>query len=166
MSSFLPFLFYLSHLWWLLIHYVMSNSLRPRELWHAKIPWLSLSPRVWSNSCPLNQLMLSHCLILCCLFLLLPSIFPSIKVFPKSQLFTSGGQSIAALVSASDLPIQFSSGWISFRIIQDWLVWSPCIPKDSQQSSPAPQFQSINSLALSLLYGSTLTSKHDFWNFD
>ena len=38
------------------------------------------------------------------------------------------------------------------------LVGSPCCPRDSQESSPAPHFKSINSLALNLLYGSTLTS--------
>ena len=42
----------------------------------------------------------------------------------------------------------------------DWLQ-SPCSPKDAQESSPTPQFKSINSLALSFLYGPTLTSIHD-----
>ena len=44
-----------------------------------------------------------------------------------------------------------------------WLVWFSCSPRDSQESSPAPQFESINSLALSLLYGPTLISVHDYW---
>ena len=48
-------------------------------------------------------------------------------------------------------------------LLQDSLVWSPCSPRDSQESSPAAQFKSINSLALSLLYGPTLTSVHDYW---
>ena len=54
--------------------------------------------------------------------------------------------------------------WI-FRtdFLEDGLVGSPCSPRDSQQSSPAPQFRSINSLALSLLYSSTLTSIYDYW---
>ena len=54
--------------------------------------------------------------------------------------------------------------WI-FRVdfLQDWLVWSPCCPRDSEESFPTPQFKSINSLALSLLYGPTLTSIHDYW---
>ena len=49
--------------------------------------------------------------------------------------------------------------WI-FRIdfLQNWLVWSPCCPRDSQEPSPAPQFESI-----SFLYGPTLTSIHDYW---
>jgi len=48
--------------------------------------------------------------------------------------------------------------WI-FRIyfLYDGLVWFPCCLRDSQQSSPTPQFKSINSLALCLLYGPTLT---------
>ena len=43
------------------------------------------------------------------------------------------------------------------------MVWSPCSPRDSQESSPTPQFKSINSLAFSLFYGPTLTSIHDYW---
>ena len=43
------------------------------------------------------------------------------------------------------------------------MVWSSCNPRDSTESSPAPQFKSINSLMLSLLYGPTLTSIHDSW---
>ena len=46
-------------------------------------------------------------------------------------------------------------------LLQNGLVGSPCSPRDSQESSPAPQFKSINSLALSFLYGPTLTSLHD-----
>ena len=54
--------------------------------------------------------------------------------------------------------------WI-FRndFLQDRLVGSPCSPRDSQESSPTPQFKSINSLALSFLYSPTLTSIHDHW---
>ena len=49
--------------------------------------------------------------------------------------------------------------WI-FRtdILYDWLVWSPCNPRYSQESSPAPQFKGISSSALSFLYSPTLTS--------
>ena len=45
----------------------------------------------------------------------------------------------------------------------DWLFWSPCYPRDSQESSLAPQFKSNNSLSLSLLYGPTLTPERDYW---
>ena len=51
------------------------------------------------------------------------------------------------------------SGLISFRI----LVWSPCSPKNSQEPSPTPQFKTINSSALSLLNGPTLTSIDAYW---
>ena len=47
--------------------------------------------------------------------------------------------------------------------LQDGLVWSPCSPRDSQASSPTPQFKSINSSAFSFLYSPTLTSIHDYW---
>ena len=54
--------------------------------------------------------------------------------------------------------------WI-FRtdLIWNWLVWSPFCPRDSQESSPIPQFKSTNSLVLSFLYSPTLTSIYDPW---
>ena len=54
--------------------------------------------------------------------------------------------------------------WI-FRtnFLQEWLVWLPCSPRDSQESSPTPQFKSINSSALCFLYGPTVTSIRDYW---
>ena len=81
--------------------------------------------------------------------------FPASGSFPMSQFFTSSGQSIEA--SASVLPMN----------IQDWFplgltVRSPCSPRDSQESSPTPQFKSINSLALNFPYGPTLKSIHDY----
>ena len=45
----------------------------------------------------------------------------------------------------------------------DWLVWSPCSPRDYQDSSPALQFRSINSSVLNFLYDPTLTSIYDYW---
>ena len=54
--------------------------------------------------------------------------------------------------------------WIlKIDFLWNWLVWSPCSPRDFQESSPTPQFKSINSSVLSLLYGPTLTSIHDYW---
>ena len=47
--------------------------------------------------------------------------------------------------------------------LQNGLVGSPCSPRDSQESSPTPQFKSINSSALSLLHSPTLTAIHDHW---
>ena len=48
-------------------------------------------------------------------------------------------------------------------LLKDWLVWSPCSPRDFQEPSPTPQFKSINSSALSFLYSSILTSSHGYW---
>ena len=48
-------------------------------------------------------------------------------------------------------------------LLQNGLVGSPCSPRDSQESSPTPQFKSINSSVLSFLYGPTLSSIHDYW---
>ena len=48
-------------------------------------------------------------------------------------------------------------------LLQNWLVGSPCSPKDSQESSPTPQFKSIHSSAFSFLYSPALTSIHDYW---
>ena len=52
---------------------------------------------------------------------------------------------------------QFFQWTLGVDFLSDWLVWSLCSPKDSQESSPAPQFKSINSLLLNLLYGLSLT---------
>ena len=48
-------------------------------------------------------------------------------------------------------------------LLQNGLVGSACSPRDSQESSPTPQFKSTNSTALSFLHSSTLTSIHDNW---
>ena len=112
----------------------------------------------WSPHKPMSivSMMLSNHLILCCT-LLLPSINPSIRIFSMSQLFPSGGQSIGVSASTSVLPMNTPD------FLWDGLVGSPCCPRDSQESSPTPQFKSINSSALSFLYSSTLTSIHDYW---
>ena len=81
---------------------VMSDSSQPHSLQHTRLSCPSPSPRV----CPIESVMPSNHLILCHPLLLLPSIFPSIKIFPMSQLFTSGGQSIGASASALPLNIQ------------------------------------------------------------
>ena len=59
---------------------------------------------------------------------------------------------------------QQSFQWI-FRVdfLWDLLVWSPCSPRDSQESPPTPQFKSINSSVFSFLYSPTLTSIHNHW---
>ena len=86
-----------------------------------------------------------------------PQSLPASGSFPMSQLFAWGGQSIGVSASASVLN--------SFRtdFLSDGLVESLCSPRDSQESSPTSQFQSISSLALSFLYSPTLTLIHDYW---
>ena len=72
-----------------------------------------------------------------------------------SQLFAWGGmRSTGVSASTSVLPVNF---------LWDGLVGSPCSPRDCQESSPTPQFKSIKSLALSLLYSPTFISIHDYW---
>ena len=77
--------------------------------------------------------------------------------FPVNRLFTVCGQNIEASPSASVFPKNVQD-WF-----HDWLVWSPCSPKDSQESSLIPDFKSISSSVLSLHYGPTLTSINDYW---
>ena len=79
--------------------------------------------------------------------------------FPVSQLFTWGGQSTGVSALASFLPKK-SQGWSPSK----WTGFgSPCSPRDSQESSPTPQFKSINSSGLSFLHSPTLASIHDQW---
>ena len=75
-----------------------------------------------------------------------------------SQFFTSGGQSIRVSASASVLPIKYS-GLIYFRM--DWL--DLLAVQGTQESSPTPQFKTINSSLLRFLYSPTLISIHDYW---
>ena len=84
--------------------------------------------------------------------LLLPSVFPSIRVFSNESALHIRWPKYWSF-SFSISPSNEYSGLISFRI---WLLWSPCSPRDSQKSSPAPQFESISSLVLSLFNGRTL----------
>ena len=96
----------------------------PYELQHTRLPCPSSSPALCSNSWKISieSVMLSNRLILTWPLLLLPSIFPSIRVFPMNQLFASGDQSIAASASASVLPKniqgQFPLGLIGLISLQ------------------------------------------------
>ena len=106
----------------------------------------------------IESVMPSNHLILCWPLLLLPSIFP-IRVFSNESAFHIRWPKYWSF-SFSISP----SKWI-FRtdFLYDGLVGSPCSPRDSQESSPTPQFKSINSSGLSFLYSPTLTSIHDYW---
>ena len=76
--------------------------------------------------------------------------------FPMSQLFPWGGQSTGVSALASFLPKNLRAD-----LLQNGLVGSPCCPRDSQESSPTPQFKGINSSVLSLLHSPTFTFIHD-----
>ena len=124
-------------------------------LQHARVPCPSPAPGAYSNSCPLSwwcHPTISSSVIP---FSSRLQSFPASWSFPMSQFFASGGQSIGVSASAPVLPMN----------IQDLfpLGWTGCIswsPRDCQESSPTPQFKSINISALSFLYSPTLTSIH------
>ena len=99
----------------------------------------------------------SH-LILCCPLLLLPPIPPSIRVFSNGSTlpmrwpqYWSFSFSISPSNEHPGL-ISFRMGWLDLLAVQGTL-----------ESSPTPQFKSINSSALSFLHSLTLTSIHDYW---
>ena len=107
----------------------------------------------------IESVMPSNHLILCRSLLLLPSNFPSIGVFSNESALRMRWPKYWSF-SFSTIPSNEQPGLISFRmdwldLLQDGLVGSPCSPRDSQESSPTPQFKSISSSALSLLYSPT-----------
>ena len=118
-------------------HSVISNSLWPRELQHARLPCPSPTPGANSNSCPSSQR--CHPTISSSLvpFSYLQS-FPASESFQMSQLFASGGQSIRVSVSTSVHPMN----------IQDWfpLGWTGWI--------------SLQSKGLSRVFSNTAVQKH------
>ena len=107
----------------------------------------------------IEVVMPSNHLILCCPLLLLPSIFPSIRVFSNDSVLHIGWPKYWSF-RFSISPSNEYSRLISFRM--DWLDLL-AVQGTLKESSPIPQFKSINSLALSFLYSSTLTSIHDHW---
>ena len=138
---------------------------------HSVTPWNAAHQASLStaNSQSLLKLisielvMPSNHLILCHPLLLQPSIFPSIRVFSNESILRIRWPkywSFSFNISLSDE----HSGLISFGM--DWLdllIQVQGSPRNSQESSPIPQFKSINSSALSFLYSPTLTSIHDYW---
>ena len=135
-------------------HSVMSDSLQPHEPQHANswsLPKLK----------PIESVMPSKHLILCHPLLLLPSIFPSIRVFSDESALRIRWPKYWSF-SFSISPSSEYSGLISFRTdLLDLLA-----VQGTLESSPTPQFKSTNSLVLSFLYSPTLTSIHDHWKND
>ena len=149
-----------SHLCILLLfsHAVISDCSWPHGLQHARIPCLSPSPGVCSNSCPLSWWCHPTISSSASLFSSWPQYLPASGSFPMSQFFTSGGQSIGVSASSSVLPTN----------IQDWfpLEWTGWISLQSKglsrvfsnttvQKHPLFRAQPSN--------GPTLTSVHDYW---
>ena len=124
------------------------------HVWPFATPWTAAHQASLSitNSQSLLKLMsiesvmLSNHLILCHPLLLLPSIFPSIGSYPMCLLFASGGQSIGASASASVLSMNIP-GWFPLELTD--LI--SCSPRDSQESSPTPQFKNISSILMPIL---------------
>ena len=120
---------------------IMSESLWPHELQHARPPCPSPTPRVHPNPCPLSQwchLTISSSVIP---FSFCPQSFPASGSFQMSQLFASGGQSIGVSGSTSVLPMN----------TQDWspLGWTGWI--------------SLESKGLSRVFSNTTVQKHQFF---
>ena len=122
------------------------------------LPCPSPSLRLCSNSCPLSWWCHSTSSSSVIPFSSCPQSFPASGSSTASWLFTSGGWSIGASASASVLPMNIQ-GWFPLRLTGFISLQS----RDSQESSPAPQFEGISSLALSLFYCPALTSVHDYW---
>ena len=134
----------------------MSDSLWPHELQHARPSYPSPTPRFYPNSCPLSRW--CH-----------PAISSSVSPSPPA-LNPSQYQGLFQWVNSSHevakvLEFQLSHHSLQRNpradLLQNGLVGSPCSPRNSQESSPTPQFKSITSWTLSLLHSPTLTSIHD-----
>ena len=123
---------------------VVTDSLWPHGLQQDRLPCPSPTPGSCSSSCPSSQW--SHQIIFSSIVSLssCPQCFPASGSFPMSLLFASDGQSIGA--SASVLPVNIQ-GWFPLGLTS--LISLQL--RDSQESSPAPQFKSINSSVLSFL---------------
>ena len=141
-------------------HSVVSDSLWPHGLQQAKLLCSSPTSRPCLNSCPWSQWCHPTTSFSVFPFSSYLQPFPASGSFPISQFFASGGQSIGASASASVLPMNIHD---RFPLQLNYKVWSPCCLRDSQKSSPTPQFKSINSSsAFSFLCGPSLTSIHNY----
>ena len=114
---------------------LMSNSLQPHGLQHTRPPCPSPTPRVYSNSCPLNWWCHAPSVVP---FSCLQS-FPASVYFQMSQLFTSGGKSIGISASTSIL-LKNTQDWSPL----EWTGWISLQAKGLSKVSPTPQFKNIN----------------------
>ena len=154
----------LSHVWLVVTQWTATYQAPPsmgfsRQEYWSGVP-LPSPVNSWSllKLMSIESVMPSNHLILCHPLLLLPSIFPSIRVLSnKSVLPIRWPEYWSFRFSIS--PSNEHPGLISFRM--DWL--DLLAVQGTQESSPTPEFKSINSSVLSFLYSPTLTSTHDHW---
>ena len=137
---------------------VVSNSLRPHGLQHARLPCPSAAPRPYSNSCPLSRWLPSNNLSLCCPILLLLSVFPSIRVFSKESVLCNSWPNDCSF-SISISPSNGYSGLISIRI--DW--FDPSTVQGLSRVFSNTTVQKHQFLGAQLSYGPTQTPIHDYW---
>ena len=137
---------------------VVADSLRPHEPQHTRPPLSITNSQSLLKLMSIKSEMPSNHLILYCPLLLLPSILPSIRVFSSESALRIRQPKYWSL-NFNISPSKEHPG----SVLQDGLFGSPCSRRDSQESSPTPQFKSTNSLALCFLYSPTLTSIHGHW---
>ena len=139
----------------LLCCYVLSEWLQPHGLKHARLLCPPPISQRLLKLISIELVILSNHLILCHPLSFCLQSFPASGSFLMSQIFASGGQVL-------ELQLQRQSFQWIFRT--DFLSdWSPCTPRDSQESSPTAQFKTINSLVLSFLYGLNRTNVWTVW---
>ena len=129
----------------------------PQGLKHARLPCLSPTPKACSNSCLSSQWCHPNHLILSPL--LLPSIFPSIRVFSNESVLRIQWPKYWSFRFSIGLSKE-NSVLISFRM--DWLDLL-AVQRTLKSLLTTLKFKSINSSVLSFLYSPTLTSIHDYW---
>ena len=132
---------------------VVSHSLQLHGLLHARFPSPSPAPRICSNLCPSSRWCHPTILSSVVPFPSCLQSFPASGSFPMSQFFPSGGQSIGVSASTS----------VILMNIQDWFPLGSTGLISLQSKGLSSVLTSNNSLALSLLYGPTVTSTHDYW---
>ena len=138
---------------------VVSDSLRPHELQHARPPCPSPTPGAYPNSCPLSRWCHPTISSSVVPFSFCPQSFPASGSFQMSQFFTWGGQNIGASISASVLPVN-----IQYWFPLGWTGWISLLSKALSRvfSNTTVQKHQFFSTQLSL-YSPTFTSIHDYW---